>query len=78
MKDNTRALVRAALRGTDGKTVYALAAAMNKDPAIVYRALRAMPDAYIDRWVPALRGGYKYAAVWCVVDVPPNCPRPEA
>lgn len=45
MKDDARALVRAALRGTDGRTAYALAAAVNKDPAIVYRALRAMPDA---------------------------------
>lgn len=78
MKDDARALVRAALRGTDGKTVTQLAATLAKDHATVYRALHAMPDAYIDRWASSAGGGHKYVAVWCVVDVPPNCPRPEA
>ena len=37
-------------------------------------ALKAMPDTYIDRWVPSENG---YASVWCVVDVPEDCPRPK-
>jgi hypothetical protein len=38
--------------------------------------LRSMPDAYIDRW--QTRGDKKYlSAVWCVVEVPEHCPRPE-
>jgi len=38
-------------------------------------ALRAMVDTYVDRWVK-LRSA-PTAAVWCAVEVPPNCPRPD-
>lgn len=41
----------------------------------VHGALKKMPDAYIDRWV-ATRSGV-YAAVWCVVVPPENCPFPS-
>lgn len=40
----------------------------------VYRILKSMPDAYIDRW---LQKGKRYTAVWCVVVPPENCPRPD-
>lgn len=40
-------------------------------------ALAAMPDVYIDRWIPAKKGPHKWAAVWCAVPVPEHCPRPE-
>lgn len=48
-------------------------------------ALKGMPDAYIDRWVEAVRYGTAYGtkpgvagyeAVWCVVTPPENCPHP--
>lgn len=42
----------------------------------VRRALDAMPDVYIDRWVlePGSRG--QFLAVWCVIVPPRNCPHP--
>jgi hypothetical protein len=42
------------------------------------RVLADMPDVYIDRWV--LRDGPgrgPWRCVWCAVDVPDNCPKPE-
>jgi hypothetical protein len=42
------------------------------------RVLADMPDVYIDRWV--LRDGpgrEPWRCVWCAVDVPDNCPKPE-
>lgn len=38
------------------------------------RSLKALPDAYIDRWESAPRKAYK--AVWCVVIPPEDCPHP--
>jgi hypothetical protein len=40
----------------------------------VRRSLKALPDAYIDRWESAPRKAYK--AVWCVVIPPEDCPHP--
>jgi len=34
-----------------------------------------MPDSYIDRWSGPHRG--QWAAVWCVVEVPEDCPKPD-
>lgn len=64
----------------DGATANELAAHIGSRPDAVRRSMREyMPDVYIDRWVlnPRLRGAPKYSAVWCVVQVPENCPRPE-
>jgi hypothetical protein len=38
--------------------------------------LKKMADCYIDRWTP---GSLKEppTAIWCVVDVPENCPKPR-
>jgi predicted Zn-ribbon and HTH transcriptional regulator len=38
----------------------------------VYKALKRMPDVYIDRWTR-----YPTAAVYVAVEVPANCPKPE-
>lgn len=35
-----------------------------------------MPDAYIDRWDTS--GAGAHSAVWMVVAVPENCPRPTS
>jgi hypothetical protein len=40
----------------------------------VRRSLKALPDAYIDRWESAPRKAYK--AIWCVVIPPEDCPHP--
>lgn len=44
-------------------------------PDSVRQALANMPDVYIDRWEGPVRG--QYAAVWCAVVPPPNCPHPN-
>lgn len=38
--------------------------------------LAGMGDAYIDRWMPGTPR-WPWRPVWCVVDVPPHCPRPD-
>lgn len=68
--------VRVALRGVpDGMTLEEISALLNRPESNVRKVLKAMPDAYIDRWETAPRGQYK--AVWCVVTPPNDCPRPE-
>ena len=42
----------------------------------LYKVLDAMPDAYIDRWTFPHGSGHP-TAIWCVVDVPENCPKPK-
>jgi hypothetical protein len=66
--------LRELLTGTDGMTTRQLGAYVDSGMRDITRALKVMPDAYIDRWQVKNRG--QYAAVWCVVDVPENCPRP--
>jgi hypothetical protein len=34
-----------------------------------------MPDTYIDRWAEPKRG--QYVAIWCVLKVPADCPKPR-
>jgi hypothetical protein len=47
----------------------------NTPSSTIHTSLHNMPDAYIDRWnLQNPRG--RYSAIWCVVDVPQNCPRP--
>jgi len=42
------------------------------------KLLENMPDVYIDRWIPKdERGGSKWRAVWCIVEVPEDCPMPS-
>ena len=40
----------------------------------IRRTLKALPDAYIDRWESAPRKAYK--AIWCVQLPPEDCPHP--
>ena len=71
--------IREALRKyPDGLEISELVGVMGSDKWSIRDALHKMPDAYIDRWhkKPATRG--RYAAVWCVVEVPENCPMPNA
>lgn len=76
MRKSNHALIRAALRTRDdGATLSELERALNIAQSSLYRALNAMPDAYVDRWSPV--GPGQFAAVWCVVPVPEHCPRPE-
>lgn len=47
------------------------------DRSLVRDTLRRMPDAYIDRWTKEGGTRGRYAAVWCVVIPPENCPPPD-
>ena len=68
--------IRALLRThSDGMTLEQFVWAVKRDKANIKKIIRAMPDAYIDRWEAAPRK--QYAAVWCVVVPPEDCPRPE-
>lgn len=68
--------IRNLLRSSvDGMTLEQIVWAVKRDKANVKKDIRAMPDAYIDRWEAAPRK--QYAAVWCVVVPPENCPKPE-
>ena len=46
------------------------------DAEAARRSLESMPDAYIDRWIAKRGARGQWQAVWCVVDVPANCPYP--
>jgi hypothetical protein len=68
--------IRAALRAKpDGMTLKELCDLFPTRLARNIRiSLKALPDAYIDRWESAPRKQYK--AVWCVVIPPEDCPHP--
>lgn len=70
--------VRAKLKeAADGLTVNQIAAITGLEASGVRDMLKRMPDTYIDRWELTSTGrGGAPAAVWCVVDVPADCPRP--
>lgn len=78
MRKSNHDAIRKALCGTDGATCSDLELSVGVDSGNLVRSLRSMPDAYIDRWRPARSGSKRYVAVWCVVDVPADCPHPEA
>ena len=71
--NQTRNILRA---NPDGMTVKQIDEAIGYDNLPhVYRILKTMPDAYIDRWI---KKGQRVSAVWCVVVSPPNCPSPDS
>lgn len=59
----------------DGLTLTEIAEHSGVPYRAVHRAVPKMPDVYIDRW-RAPDGAYPYQAVWCVVEVPDDCPHP--
>ena len=66
-------------QNSDGATAVELAQVIGADQSAIRRTMsKHMPDAYIDRWAPTGgQGASKYAAIWCVVQVPDHCPRPQ-
>ena len=58
-----------------GLTAQEISDATGMHIANVRTALRAMPDVYVDRWIPGKRGSY--VKVWIAVFVPPDCPHPK-
>jgi predicted DNA-binding transcriptional regulator AlpA len=70
-------IVRAALKQSeDGLSTKEMAEMTGISQNALYRVLDAMPDTYIDRWTFPHGIGHP-TAIWCVVDVPENCPKPS-
>lgn len=67
--------IRDLLKDSDGLTTRQLQFRLGIEQRTICKALKAMPDSYIDRWTGPHRG--QWAAVWCVVEVPENCPKPD-
>ena len=67
--------IRDQLKGSDGLTTKQLQYRLEVDQRTLCKSLKSMPDAYIDRWTGPHRG--QWAAVWCVVEVPEDCPKPD-
>lgn len=67
----------------DGLTRAEILAALGMDGDQFNASRRLMPYVYIDRWqakrVQQPRGGSfpKWVAVYCMVDLPPDAPKPE-
>lgn len=72
----TKPLLRGVLyENADGLTVSELVNITGLDERQLRRTLEAMDDVYIDRWYIA---AYQKPAqaVYCIVKVPDDCPRP--
>ena len=67
--------IRDYLKDSDGLTTRQLQFRTDIEQRTLCKALKSMPDAYIDRWTGPHRG--QWAAVWCVVEVPEDCPKPD-
>jgi hypothetical protein len=60
----------------DGLSAVEISEKLSKDDRSVRRALKTMPDTYIDRWLKA-KQKLPAQAVWCAVVPPEDCPRPS-
>ena len=76
MKSNHPKIRQLLRDNPDGLTVNDISFAIEVGPDSVHTSLRHMPDAYIDRWIRQPRRGAPMA-VWCVVEVTPDCPKPN-
>ena len=73
-KSNDHAVRMLLQKYSDGLTVSDIAERVEKSTTSSRRALLGMPDAYIDRWTSRRK---QWAAVWCVVVPPDDCPKPK-
>jgi len=60
----------------EGMSVNEIEAKTGFNQVTLRKCLNRMPDAYIDRWFYPHGCGHP-TAIWCVVDVPENCPKPN-
>ena len=73
--NNHHQKIRDLLKDSDGLTTKQLQYRLEVDQRTLCKSLKSMPDSYIDRWSGPHRG--QWAAVWCVVEVPEDCPKPD-
>ena len=73
---STHETIRKTLRDhADGLTVSEIEDKTGINADTIRKALKNMPDCYIDRWTASSQGNL--GAIWIAVDVPENCPKPE-
>ena len=72
-----KAIRRALRKAEDGMTIRELEEVTGREYGRVSTVIRQMPDVYIDRWQQPLKRGGGYAAVYVLVKVPENCPKPQ-
>jgi predicted transcriptional regulator len=79
MKHSTHEKIRQTLREfKDGLSVKEISDETGMPKSNLRKALKRMPDTYIDRWYEATGVGKgKYGSVWCIVVPPEDCPRPS-
>ena len=76
MTITTAEIIRTTLRQhSDGLTLTEIAQHSNSPYRNIHRVIINMPDVYIDRWQLPISSS-PYQAVWCIVEVPENCPHP--
>jgi len=73
-KSNHSAIRNLLKQHPDGLMVSEIAKQLNLQHRATAYALKAMLDTYIDRWVKLKSS--PLAAVWCVIEVPEDCPKP--
>lgn len=77
MRLATHTTIRNVLRNNpDGLTAKQIYSITNIGKESIRVALKNMPDVYLDRWLGA-RQGVREESVWCAVEIPEDCPRPE-
>jgi hypothetical protein len=75
MRKSNHAAIRNLLKQhPDGLMVSEIANELNLQQRATTIALKSMVDTYIDRWMRMSNA--PLAAVWCVIEVPEDCPKP--
>ena len=63
-------------KNPDGLSIKEISSVTQITTGGILKSLKGMPDVYIDRWTLG-RQQKREEAIWCVVEVPEDCPRPE-
>ena len=76
MKSNHNVIRDLLKRHPDGLKSSDISRLTGIDKRVVNKALEGVFGVYVDRWEKSTHRN-TLAAIWVVVDVPENCPRPE-
>ena len=75
MRKSNHSIIRTLLKQhPDGLMASEIAKELNLQHRATTIALKSMVDTYIDRWFKLPNA--PMAAVWCVIEVPEDCPKP--
>ena len=76
MKSNHKTIRELLKQHPDGLKSSDISRLTGIDKRVVNKALEGVFGVYVDRWEKSTHRN-TLAAIWVVVDVPENCPRPE-